>query len=50
MSPRLKIFSCATVVLLLTVGNVASQALRSGPQVLSFFSEVDDAEQPYGLY
>ncbi len=50
MRLRLKTFSYATVVLLLTIGNAPSQTLRSGPQVLSFFSEVDDAEQPYGLY
>lgn len=27
-----------------------SQTLPAGPQVLTFFSEVDDTEQPYGLY
>jgi acetyl esterase/lipase len=26
------------------------QALRPGPQVLAFFSEVDDSDQPYALY
>lgn len=27
-----------------------SQALQAGPQVLTFFSEVDDTDQPYALY
>lgn len=27
-----------------------SQKLASGPQVLTFFSDADDTEQPYGLY
>jgi dienelactone hydrolase len=27
-----------------------SQKLSTGPQVLTFFSDVDDTEQPYGLY
>jgi predicted esterase len=27
-----------------------AQKLSSGPQVLTFFSDVDDTEQPYGLY
>lgn len=27
-----------------------AQTLASGPQVLTFFSPVDDTEQPYGLY
>jgi len=26
------------------------QVLKPGPQVLTFFSDVDDTEQPYGLY
>ncbi len=29
---------------------VHAQSLPSGPQVLTFHSEVDDTEQPYGLY
>ncbi len=29
---------------------VAAQRLESGPQVLTVFSDVDDTEQPYGLY
>jgi poly(3-hydroxybutyrate) depolymerase len=34
--------------LLATMGY--SQKLASGPQVLTFFSDADDTEQPYGLY
>lgn len=29
---------------------VSAQTLPSGPQVLTFFSDADDTEQPYGLY
>jgi poly(3-hydroxybutyrate) depolymerase len=38
----------AVCVLLPT--QTAAQRLESGPQVLTFFSDVDDTEQPYGLY
>jgi poly(3-hydroxybutyrate) depolymerase len=38
--------SCFTLLPGLSVG----QNLPSGPQVLTFFSEADDTEQPYGLY
>jgi predicted peptidase len=27
-----------------------SQKLQSGPQVVTFYSDIDDTEQPYGLY
>ncbi len=30
--------------------SAAAQLYRSGPQVVTFFSEVDDSDQPYGLY
>ncbi|MGG7663161.1 alpha/beta hydrolase-fold protein [Dyadobacter sp. BHUBP1] len=30
--------------------DVSAQKLPSGPQVLTFFSDADDTEQPYGLY
>src|ERR1041385_3268620 len=40
-----------TIILLLVPGQAAfGQALKPGPQVLTFFSDVDDTEQPYGLY
>jgi len=29
---------------------IVAQRLASGPQVMTFFSDVDDTEQPYGLY
>lgn len=42
---------CAVLVLLaLSVPASWSQPLQSGPQVATFFSLVDDTDQPYGLY
>ncbi len=38
------------LLLLLTAGSVVAQRLRPGPQDLSFFSAVDDADQPYAVY
>ena len=35
---------------LITVTDVSSQKLSPGPQVLTFFSDADDTDQPYGLY
>lgn len=35
---------------LLAASDVSSQKLSPGPQVLTFFSDADDTEQPYGLY
>jgi poly(3-hydroxybutyrate) depolymerase len=35
---------------LLVVLPVSAQRLPAGPQVLTFHSDVDDTEQPYGLY
>jgi predicted esterase len=29
---------------------VTGQVVRTGPQVATFYSEIDDSEQPYGLY
>ena len=45
----------ALVVAVLTPAVVAArtsiaQTLKAGPQVLTFFSDVDDSEQPYALY
>jgi poly(3-hydroxybutyrate) depolymerase len=45
-----------TILLLVTFGlfanfaELSAQKLSSGPQVLTFFSDADDTEQPYGLY
>jgi predicted esterase len=36
--------------LLFTFTNTYAQTLKSGPQVLSFHSDVDDSEQPYAIY
>lgn len=40
----------AVVFLITLTGNLFGQTLSPGPQVLTFFSDVDDTEQPYGLY
>ncbi|MFN8353734.1 MAG: alpha/beta hydrolase-fold protein [Spirosomataceae bacterium] len=34
----------------LTNATTSAQKLPSGPQVLTFYSDIDDTEQPYGLY
>lgn len=39
-----------TILPLLSAGNSAAQRLMPGPQDLSFFSSVDDADQPYAVY
>jgi predicted esterase len=41
----------AVIIVLLLVGTaVYGQKLPAGPQVMTFHSDVDDTEQPYGLY
>lgn len=40
----------AFAFLLLPDSRAESQTLPSGPQVLSFFSDVDDSDQPYAVY
>lgn len=47
MSLRIKFFLAA---LFAAVSTVSAQKLQPGPQVLTIFSNVDDTEQPYGLY
>jgi predicted esterase len=37
-------------MLLLTPQHTQAQDYKSGPQITSFFSDVDDTEQPYALY
>ena len=50
--PRIrKTVPLMTAFLLLAAGFASfGQRLKPGPQVLTFFSEVDDTEQPYALY
>jgi pimeloyl-ACP methyl ester carboxylesterase len=38
------------VLLPFTVGTTDAQRLKAGPQDLSFFSSVDDTDQPYSVY
>lgn len=51
MKSFLKIRTCALGLLLAILAlQAGAQTLPTGPQVLSFFSDADDSEQPYGLY
>jgi poly(3-hydroxybutyrate) depolymerase len=44
-------FILVTLVnILLSSWHLVAQKLPEGPQVLTFFSDADDTEQPYGLY
>jgi predicted esterase len=46
-----RFFRCVLIFLLLAFSHtVLGQTLKPGPQVLTIFSDVDDTEQPYGLY
>lgn len=38
------------LILILTAGTADAQRLSPGPQDLSFFSAVDDTDQPYSVY
>ncbi|MFQ6044960.1 MAG: glycoside hydrolase family 3 C-terminal domain-containing protein [Gemmatimonadales bacterium] len=40
----------APVMVLAPPSEAMAQRLESGPQVLTFLSDIDDTEQPYGLY
>lgn len=42
-------FGCLAIAMCLATA-AFNQELPAGPQVLTFFSDVDDTEQPYGLY
>ncbi|MCE7039835.1 alpha/beta hydrolase-fold protein [Dyadobacter sp. CY312] len=46
--PLLSILLISIIALLPKLAS--GQQLQSGPQVLTFFSDADDTEQPYGLY
>lgn len=43
-------FLLIAIALFLLHGASLGQQLESGPQVLTFFSEVDDTDQPYAIY
>lgn len=50
---RIRFWNAAVLTvlsLLLSFNNASAQKLPPGPQVLTFHSEADDTEQPYGLY
>jgi poly(3-hydroxybutyrate) depolymerase len=47
---RFLIVTAAAVSMLLAPGPAVGQVLDTGPQVLTFHSDVDDSEQPYALY
>jgi len=38
------------ILILVNTGNVNAQRLKPGPQDLSFFSSVDETDQPYAVY
>jgi predicted esterase len=42
--------SFLSIVVVLCSSLVIAQKMPSGPQVVTFYSDVDDTEQPYGLY
>lgn len=46
----MKIKATLLLSFFLIVGICNAQKLPAGPQVLTFFSDADDTEQPYGLY
>ncbi|RAW00715.1 carboxylesterase family protein [Pseudochryseolinea flava] len=46
----MKLFLRTLLLTLLCAAGAAAQTLPSGPQVVTFFSDADDTEQPYGLY
>lgn len=46
----IKIVFLLSLLMLTTPCMLFSQQLSPGPQVLTFFSDLDDTEQPYGLY
>lgn len=46
----LKLLVVTVVTICFSIGNVRAQRLKAGPQNLSFFSSVDDADQSYAVY
>ena len=47
---RMRIVVPVILILILTAGTADAQRLSPGPQDLSFFSAVDDTDQPYSVY
>ena len=50
---RIKFWNAAVIIVLgslFSFTNLSAQKLSPGPQVLTFHSDADDTEQPYGLY
>ncbi len=43
-------FFALTFVLLAAAAAAPAQTIKPGPQVLTFFSDVDDTDQPYAIY
>ena len=50
MNPIVKLLIFLIISLLFRTNTLICQTLPSGPQVLTFHSDIDDTEQPYGLY
>ncbi len=46
----LRVALVAFVVISCSTGKAEAQRLKPGPQDMSFFSKVDDTDQPYSLY
>jgi acetyl esterase/lipase len=46
----MNVFFKSFILVLCCATFTSAQTLPSGPQVLTFFSDADDTEQPYGLY
>ena len=47
---QLPLFILTTIVLALLSVNAVAQKLKPGPQDLSFFSKIDETDQPYAIY
>ena len=47
---KLKTILCITLIIFATSNNTFAQILKPGPQDLSFFSKVDETDQPYAIY
>ncbi len=45
-----RILFTAVLLVTFTLNDTAGQKLKSGPQDISFFSPVDDTDQPYSIY